>query len=184
MFLIGIDNIPNIGSLQLSESASSALVGLISGLALSIALAILPYLMHALLSQASYGTFSQTDRVTVRVYWLFLMLNVFLFSLFAGSIFDSYEKLGALNAFQFADLVGSKIPEQSIYFISYMLVQMLVLYPLFWLLRIDEFALAVIKRIRARCSIERKRAFDPMPYKFWLMYSRELMIFAIILTYS
>ena len=62
----------------------------------------------------------------------------------------------------------------------------LVSFPFFYLLRLPDLVLALVKRFKSETSNEKIDSYQPIPpyFDYAIQYPRELLIFAITLTYS
>jgi len=119
----------------------------------------------------------------VRLYWLFLLINVFLLSAVAVSVFDILSKF-VDHPQAVITLLATSLPKQATYFTNYMVLQGYAGYPLFWLLRVDELLICKLRHILVtKSKLEYREAEEPVPFFYALLYGRELLVFTIALTY-
>lgn len=183
-----LSKIQGLSFLVRALSYNSVIKGLVEGflpsLALLLFLVILPYILRAILHQRGLRLHSEFDRQLVRLYWLFLLLNVFLVSVFAGTFFEVFARV--LEHPQYiVSVLATSLPAQALYFTNYIVLQGYAGYPIFWLFRLDEYLICkFMQMFICKTAREKKEAEEPMPLFYSLLYARELLIFSIALSYS
>ncbi len=147
--------------------------GVFSSLILVIFYGVLPYLLGWLLDLQGFNLHSERDRAITRIYWLFLFLNFFLVSV-SQDILDS---LNFDSFLEFALALGSNMPSQVYFFLNYLILQGMAIYPFFWLLRFDEFVWVKLKYLFAKTQLDRSKAeLQPMQFNYPLLFSRFVFI--------
>eukprot|EP01111_Echinosteliopsis_oligospora_P005917 TRINITY_DN1969_c1_g1_i1.p1 TRINITY_DN1969_c1_g1~~TRINITY_DN1969_c1_g1_i1.p1 ORF type:complete len:788 (+),score=207.44 TRINITY_DN1969_c1_g1_i1:116-2479(+) len=162
-------------------------IGFISGylpaLVVIIATALLPTILRLLVEMAGVETHSQSRRRVMRLYFLFLLVNVFLVTVIAGGALTVIDKLVTGPVSNVLVFLGQSLPAQSIFFINYILVYALFTYPL-RILRIGNLIVSRIKRYLARSEAEVKFVERPPPFTYELLYGTQLLMFLIGFAYS
>jgi len=173
-----------VAAIRQYKTLSDIVEGLLTSLALTLFLAIVPYLIRFIFRQRKFILKSQLDRATARMYWLFLFLNVFLGSVIAGSI---WSLAGVIidHPIAVVQKLASSLPSQALYLTNYILMQGYVAYSMFWLCRFDDLLICkFIQIFKATTETQKREAEIPVPFDYPILYARELLIFGIALTYS
>jgi len=171
-----------------SELIRSLLEGLLPTIALSIFLVILPFLLKFILSLRGYLLNSAYDRMLMSAHWFFLVINVFLFSVATSTVldFNYYNKIlgQPLMLLNLGELLASSLPSQALRFMNYIAFEGFIGYPLFFLLRVDDMIITLVKRWFAKTEQQRADADKPPPFDFPIQYAREFFIFSMGMTYA
>lgn len=175
-FLINItQNHPVIGSL---------IDGFISSLALIIFMLLFPIILTIIEDWRGWRVQRERDCEILRIYWLFLIINVFLVTTIAGSIFTVLSEI-LKEPSKIPYLLAASLPQQSTVFINYIIVKGMVTNILVYMLRLPYFILCKLKQLFL-CKTQREKmaAEYPDPFEYQIQYGQELLIFCISLTYS
>lgn len=135
------------------------------------------------------GHLSQTgeDKSALGKFFAFMLVNVFLISLLAGSVIGIWNQLEqvAQNSGYLLNLLAAKIPPQVNFFINY-IATVSVLRHLINLLRpLDLFFYWLRKRsVHPKNSDELRRLRTPPELDFADVMATDLLVFAISITYS
>jgi hypothetical protein len=153
-------------------------------LVLSLFLIVLPYLLKALLTLRGSLLCSDYDRSLLQWLWGFLLLNVLLVTLVAGSYFNIAAQL-LDHPLELVGLLAQVLPKQALYLTNYMVIEGFVGYPVIMLGRIDDWCICKINQLFfARTPKAKLRAEEPFPFDYPVQYARELFIFTVALTYA
>eukprot|EP01114_Cavostelium_apophysatum_P018971 TRINITY_DN597_c0_g1_i1.p1 TRINITY_DN597_c0_g1~~TRINITY_DN597_c0_g1_i1.p1 ORF type:complete len:787 (-),score=137.08 TRINITY_DN597_c0_g1_i1:702-3062(-) len=159
--------------------------GFLPSLILLIFMGILPYIIEFIVSHRVWRVKREFYCEIYRVYFIFLVLNVFLVTTIAGSIFSVIKSL-IDEPNSVVSLLAQSLPKQSIFFTNYVITQGFISYPIFFLLRVPDYLLCKIKQMFVcKTKEEKKLATKPdPPFEYHIHYPREVLIFMIVVTYS
>ncbi|RKP02939.1 hypothetical protein CXG81DRAFT_10165, partial [Caulochytrium protostelioides] len=107
---------------SMDDSITGLIQGLIPSLAMSILTAILPICLRYLLVLAGHPTWLSVERSLIQIYYAFLIINVLLVGVIAGSTLSNLESWG-LNPANILDTLAKSAPPVSTFFINYVLFQ-------------------------------------------------------------
>eukprot|EP01112_Ceratiomyxa_fruticulosa_P018675 TRINITY_DN6012_c0_g1_i1.p1 TRINITY_DN6012_c0_g1~~TRINITY_DN6012_c0_g1_i1.p1 ORF type:complete len:746 (+),score=105.70 TRINITY_DN6012_c0_g1_i1:271-2508(+) len=157
--------------------------GFLPSLVLIIFYALLPkIIVYVSLLQSPHST-SKLEEICTQAFFMFEFINVLLVSALSGGIFNIlYTFSGDLGASEIANLLGSTIPAQSIFFINLILTYALVTCPVH-ALRFPELVMTKIKQFLTGSEGEKKEAEKPNPPYYFSLYGVELLVFSITMTY-
>ncbi|KAF5018477.1 hypothetical protein F66182_9531 [Fusarium sp. NRRL 66182] len=129
-FIAQVDTIKTLPGLTWIQDIPSFILGVISGLLPSVALAILmslvPVFMRLCAKQAGCVSISQAELFTQNAYFVFQVLQVFLVQTLANSFVSSIVTI-VNDPTQVFSMLSSSIPTASNFYISYFIVQGLTL---------------------------------------------------------
>ncbi|KAI4367949.1 hypothetical protein MLD38_016569 [Melastoma candidum] len=100
----------------------SFLQGFLPGLALKIFLIILPSLLMFMSKIEGYISWSMLERKTSAKYYFFMLVNVFLGSIIAGTAFEQLDAFLHQPPTQIPRTIGVSIPMKATFFITYIMV--------------------------------------------------------------
>jgi hypothetical protein len=196
VFASGLANLHNLSHLSIFtwlrpiiESHSRG-IGIIEGvLSPFILYLLMKYLKDVIRFFMNFWGFhfkAARELAVLQVYWTYLIFNVLLVSSVGGAIFNVLAAVVERPAIVVEMLVSS-LPQQSLFFINYLLVSGLSRVPML-LLRLDDlfdqyFALTLLS-IRRRTPLERMEARKPPPFGYATNMGHETLVLTIILTYS
>jgi hypothetical protein len=129
------------------------------------------------ISRRAFYLKTQVERAVLRTYWLFLILNVFLLSVIASSLFDTIHSVFH-DPKSTVKLFSASIPKQALFFASYIILQIFFGYPSD-LARLKKLVIFWGKSISTRHAPETSK-----PFKYAENYAQALLIFAIGMCYS
>eukprot|EP01114_Cavostelium_apophysatum_P010535 TRINITY_DN2438_c0_g2_i2.p1 TRINITY_DN2438_c0_g2~~TRINITY_DN2438_c0_g2_i2.p1 ORF type:complete len:786 (-),score=145.12 TRINITY_DN2438_c0_g2_i2:855-3212(-) len=157
--------------------------GVLPSIALNIFLVLLPFILKFVTRHRKFLMKSRHDRFLMKVLWLFLIVNVFLLSVFAAGFIDAFEAI-------FNDLsevparLANSLPKRALYLHNYMVFEGFVGYSVFFLCRLDDWILYKIKSLFSKTEADKRAALLSPPFDFPVQTAREQMIFAVGLSYS
>ncbi|VFQ70879.1 unnamed protein product [Cuscuta campestris] len=100
----------------------SFLQGFLPGLALKVFLAVLPTLLMIMSKIEGHVALSLLERRTAAKYYYFMLVNVFLGSIVAGTAFQQLHAFLHQSATQIPRNIGVSIPMKATFFITYIMV--------------------------------------------------------------
>eukprot|EP01119_Soliformovum_irregulare_P004108 TRINITY_DN15116_c0_g1_i2.p1 TRINITY_DN15116_c0_g1~~TRINITY_DN15116_c0_g1_i2.p1 ORF type:complete len:779 (-),score=190.20 TRINITY_DN15116_c0_g1_i2:68-2404(-) len=175
---------PLVDELNQHEVLKGFLMGFLPSCSLSFFILILPYLLRIILQPFKYLMRSKNERTLLRIFWFFLVLNVFLISVLANTYFSVIREL-IDNPQMLFTIFGTSIPRQALYFANWIIFEGFVSYSFFFFCRMDEFSMWKFRsRFVCKTVAEREDAHNPIQFDFAVQYSRELFVFCIGLNYS
>eukprot|EP01120_Amphizonella_sp_Union-15-10_P011592 TRINITY_DN4957_c0_g1_i1.p1 TRINITY_DN4957_c0_g1~~TRINITY_DN4957_c0_g1_i1.p1 ORF type:complete len:389 (-),score=40.50 TRINITY_DN4957_c0_g1_i1:27-1193(-) len=182
-----LSKIPILGFLAVVIEWNPVISGLIQGflptLALLLFMLLLIPIIRKLIGIEALRSLSAEDKGVYSVYFLFLIFNVLLVSLIAGSIFRVLEDM-IQNPSSIPTLLALSIPAQGIFFINYVLVAAWI-YNGMSLFRPVELIIRFLKR-KYICKSKRdfRELDEPKSYGFAPPFAKQSLIFAICIVYS
>ena len=195
-FISAFTNLETLSKVQWLDSlvravSKNALVynwleGFLPSLSLVIFMAILPYLLRFIIKWSGSFVLKDQELELLRLYWVFLLLNVFILFTITGSLFAILNELIETPT-EVVKLLAKSVPQQAIFFTNYIVVQCLVIYALFFVTRLPDYLLCKLKQwFLVKTAKENLEAQQPDPYWFdyAFQYARESLVFSIALTYS
>uniref|UniRef100_A0A6B2KZV8 CSC1/OSCA1-like 7TM region domain-containing protein n=1 Tax=Arcella intermedia TaxID=1963864 RepID=A0A6B2KZV8_9EUKA len=128
---------------------------------------------------------SKIEEFTLHKFFAFVIINIFLTSLLAGTAFDVWQQLVyfAINPPQFFPLVALAVPGQVNYFINYILLNSVFAYSI-QLLRPWWIFLRGIAICCAYSEEEFEEANKSEEFDYPYYYGMHILFFLVILTYS
>jgi len=151
--------------------------GLVPSSSLALFLSVLPDIFYAVIRMRRFYLKTQVDRSVLRMYWLFLFMNVFLLSIITSSLFDTLRAIWE-EPQETWKLFSGSIPKQALFFANYIVLQTLFGYAANFA-RLKKLLVFWFKSISASALIHHSYYFDYSEY-----YAEALLIFAIGVTYS
>ncbi|KAK7242974.1 hypothetical protein RIF29_37756 [Crotalaria pallida] len=103
-------------------AVKSVIQGFLPGLALKIFLIMLPKILMAMSKIEGFSSLSSLDRRSASKYYYFILVNVFLGSVVAGTAFQQLQQFIDKPSTEFTKTVGSTIPMKATFFITYIMV--------------------------------------------------------------
>ncbi|KAM0933111.1 putative calcium-dependent channel, 7TM region phosphate [Dioscorea sansibarensis] len=100
----------------------SFIQGLLPGIALKIFLILLPTILMMLSKFEGLVSISALERRSASKYYIFLLVNVFLGSIIAGTAFEQLDSFIHQSANQIPKTIGVSIPMKATFFITYIMV--------------------------------------------------------------
>ncbi|XP_072967501.1 calcium permeable stress-gated cation channel 1-like isoform X2 [Typha angustifolia] len=100
----------------------SFIQGFLPGIALKIFLILLPIILMLMSKFEGYVSLSALERSSASKYYLFLIVNVFLGSIIAGTAFQQLNTFIHQSANEIPETIGSSIPMKATFFITYIMV--------------------------------------------------------------
>eukprot|EP00850_Spirogloea_muscicola_P019834 SM000200S05824 [mRNA] locus=s200:186435:196386:+ [translate_table: standard] len=151
-------------------------------LALIIFLALLPNLLLFLSKLEGIAAQSHLERAAAGKFFYFNVFNVFLGVTLAGSLFNSLKQI-VKNPSSVINLLGSALPQNATFFISFIALKFLVGYGLS-LSRVVPLIIFHLKR-RFLCKTEQelKDAWDPQAIQYHTAVPNDLLIIMLALCY-
>eukprot|EP01113_Clastostelium_recurvatum_P041957 TRINITY_DN674_c0_g1_i4.p1 TRINITY_DN674_c0_g1~~TRINITY_DN674_c0_g1_i4.p1 ORF type:complete len:728 (-),score=138.05 TRINITY_DN674_c0_g1_i4:60-2243(-) len=189
--LANLDTLAKVRGLEFLAPAGSMgtgargfVQGVLPPLILIIFFALLPKILRGLNKLRAPSTYTRLDSHVLASFYAFEVINVFLVSTLAGGIFKILSQLQAdLNAQTVANLLGSSIPGQSVFFVNLVLSYALYQYPL-KALRIGELIISRLKVWRSKTNFESREKQKPKPRLYSGFYGIELLVFTITIVYA
>eukprot|EP01116_Phalansterium_solitarium_P018294 TRINITY_DN4803_c0_g1_i3.p1 TRINITY_DN4803_c0_g1~~TRINITY_DN4803_c0_g1_i3.p1 ORF type:complete len:396 (-),score=170.87 TRINITY_DN4803_c0_g1_i3:263-1450(-) len=149
-------------------------------------MSLLPYILRGILRHRGFHLHTLIDSFLTTCYWLFLVLNVFLVTTISGSVYSQLPRLSTYieSPTTVVMLLATSLPAQASFFMNYIVVQTLIMYPLLFS-RLSDFVFCRLNQwLLCKTRFDRRLAQAPDPFDFTLFYARECLIFCIALTYS
>eukprot|EP00457_Paulinella_chromatophora_P001993 gb/GEZN01001996.1/.p1 GENE.gb/GEZN01001996.1/~~gb/GEZN01001996.1/.p1 ORF type:complete len:834 (+),score=124.29 gb/GEZN01001996.1/:196-2502(+) len=172
-----------------SPTLKGFLEGVLPTLALSIFLSILPIVFQKLAIYKGISCRSQVTMQVLRYYHFFNVVNVFLVATLSGSVLDDLE--GVVNEpTHIPRLLGSALPAQGFFFLNYLMLQALFMWP--WKL-LNPVALCLARCTRSRATVreeldqmDRARANQawPLVFDYGVEYAVNLLMFTISFSFA
>ncbi|KAI0522863.1 hypothetical protein KFK09_005248 [Dendrobium nobile] len=100
----------------------SLIEGLLSGIALKIFLILLPTILMLMSKFEGHISLSSLERRAASKYYMFLLVNVFLGSIIAGTAFQQLNTFIHQSVNEFPKTIGLAIPQKATFFITYVMV--------------------------------------------------------------
>ncbi|XP_072993436.1 calcium permeable stress-gated cation channel 1-like [Typha latifolia] len=100
----------------------SFIQGFLPGIALKIFLILLPIILMLMSKFEGYVSLSSLERSSASKYYLFLIVNVFLGSIIAGTAFQQLHTFIHQSANEIPETIGASIPMKATFFITYVMV--------------------------------------------------------------
>ncbi|KAH0467028.1 hypothetical protein IEQ34_004266 [Dendrobium chrysotoxum] len=100
----------------------SLIEGLLSGIALKIFLILLPTILMLMSKFEGHISLSSLERRAASKYYMFLLVNVFLGSIIAGTAFQQLSTFIHQSVNEFPKTIGLAIPQKATFFITYVMV--------------------------------------------------------------
>ncbi|XP_050363394.1 CSC1-like protein At4g02900 [Argentina anserina] len=104
------------------NKVKSVIQGFLPGIALKIFLAVLPMIIMFMSKIEGYTSLSSLDRRSAAKYHLFILINVFLGSIVAGTAMEQLEKFTNLAQKEYLETIGRAMPLKGTFFITYTMV--------------------------------------------------------------
>lgn len=193
VFIQGIANLENLskvsgfgwlsGVVNWNPIAQGLIQQFLPSLFTILFLALLPRIIEAIVKFRGVYTHSDLNRQVLKIYFLFLIFNVFLVTMWAGGIFSVISKIANTSGWTLVQSLGSGIAAQGIFFINYVMVYMLFKYPLN-IIRIGDFVMALIKKPGCKTEEHRRDVQRPQAYNFGTSLAVLILLFAIGITYA
>jgi calcium permeable stress-gated cation channel len=160
----------------------SVIVGLVPTLALTLLMSLLPAVLHRLTVFEGLVSFSDIEKSVMKKLYYFEVVNTFFVVTLSGAIFASLHQI-IESPTSIVKLLGVSIPKQSNFFTSYVVLNALGNFPLEFL-RIVPLVLGMLYYKRAVTPKEKRDAFDPGEMDYGSLYSSQLLVFTVALSYS
>ncbi|KAI4349548.1 hypothetical protein L6164_010126 [Bauhinia variegata] len=103
-------------------AVKSLIQGFLPGLALKIFLILLPTILMTMSKIEGFSSLSSLERRSAAKYYLFILINVFLGSIVAGTALQQLKTFIGQASTEFTKTVGSTIPMKATFFITYIMV--------------------------------------------------------------
>ncbi|KAK4281131.1 hypothetical protein QN277_012661 [Acacia crassicarpa] len=113
---------PFLRSLLQKQSVKSFVQGFLPGLALKIFLILVPTLVMLMSKIEGHRSFSSLERRSAAKYYFFILVNVFLGSIVAGTAFQQLEEFIKGDSTKFAKMAGATVPMKATFYITYIMV--------------------------------------------------------------
>lgn len=171
---------------NLSPIVNGFLQGFLPTLALIVFMAILPFIMSALsVFEGSHFSRSQRNIATMHKLYYFQFFNIFLISLIGGTMFSNITQILKTSTIgSMLDLLGVAIPTVAQFFINFVMIKGLTVFP-FEILRLGPVIASYIK-IRFFCKTKREIEFEQAApsYSYGVMLPSHLLIFLLSISFS
>ncbi|XP_046854082.1 CSC1-like protein At1g62320 isoform X2 [Xenia sp. Carnegie-2017] len=167
---------------DLNPAALGLIEGVLSTLAFVVFFAILPKIMRFLSKQQGLLSFSEVESSMIEKLYVFTIVNKFLGSVLAGAFFDRVQ--GILDhPTTIPRLLAMSLPSVASFFINFVILQSLTGHATS-LLRILPFVIGNVKKIWfAKTERDKKMLWNPPPPPYGEMYSGDLFVFIIGVSY-
>uniref|UniRef100_A0A1J3IMZ1 CSC1-like protein n=1 Tax=Noccaea caerulescens TaxID=107243 RepID=A0A1J3IMZ1_NOCCA len=160
--LQGLDRVaPFLRPITRLDFVKSFLQGFLPGLALKIFLWILPTVLLIMSKIEGYIALSTLERRAAAKYYYFMLVNVFLGSIIAGTAFEQLDSFLHQSPSQIPRTIGVSIPMKATFFITYIMVDG-------WagiageILRLKPLVIFHLKNMfLVKTERDRERAMDP-----------------------
>ncbi|XP_068634228.1 CSC1-like protein At1g32090 [Aristolochia californica] len=165
--LEGLEKVaPFLGPVIEVKVIKSFLQGFLPGLALKIFLYILPAVLMIMSKVEGYISLSSLERKTATKYYYFMLVNVFLGSIVAGTAFEQLDSFLHQSPTQIPRTIGVSIPMKATFFITFIMVDG-------WagiaseILRLKPLVIFHLKNMfLVKTERDRERAMDPKSIDF------------------
>ncbi|KAL9227874.1 hypothetical protein vseg_003515 [Gypsophila vaccaria] len=104
------------------DSVKSFIQGYLPGIILKIFLLLIPMVIMLMSKIEGFTSFSYLERRSAAKYHLFILVNVFLGSIIAGTAFQNLDRFLKQSATEIPRIVGVSIPMKATFFITYVMV--------------------------------------------------------------
>ncbi|GAQ89689.1 hypothetical protein KFL_005510040 [Klebsormidium nitens] len=172
-----LDPVFDIGAVR------AILQGFLPQLALLIFLAILPKLLFFLTKREDLTSLSHADRGTAGKFYYFMVFNVFLGVTVAGSAFGQLKQM-TTNPTGIVDLLGSSIPQQATFFITYIALRGFIGYGL----ALSQLIRVVIYLVKLKFTVkteeDKREAWAPGSFFYGKNVPKDLLIVLLGLCYA
>ncbi|XP_015891582.3 CSC1-like protein At4g02900 [Ziziphus jujuba] len=162
----------------------SFIQGFLPGIALKIFLILLPTLLMTMSKIEGFTSISALERKSAQKYYFFILVNVFLGSIIAGTAFQQLHKFIHESSGQFTKTIGVSIPMKATFFITYIMVDG-------WagiaaeILRMVPLIIFHLKNtFLVKTEQDREQAMDPGSLDFATSEPRIQLYFLLGLVYS
>uniref|UniRef100_A0A166D9Z7 CSC1/OSCA1-like 7TM region domain-containing protein n=1 Tax=Daucus carota subsp. sativus TaxID=79200 RepID=A0A166D9Z7_DAUCS len=162
----------------------SFIQGFLPGIALKIFLILLPTLLMIMSKIEGFASLSSLERRSASKYHKFILVNVFLGSIVAGTALQQIHEFLNQSATEIPKIVGVSIPMKATFFISYIMVDG-------WagiageILRLVPFVMFHIKNtFLVKTEKDREEAMDPGSLTFAISEPRIQLYFLLGLVYA
>ncbi|XP_021760147.1 CSC1-like protein At4g02900 [Chenopodium quinoa] len=119
----GIEKVfPFLKHLVEKEVVTSFIQGYIPGIILKIFLLLIPMIIMFMSKIEGFTSFSSLERVAARKYHLFILVNVFLVSIIAGTALEQLKTFLHQPPSEIPKTVGASMPMKATFFITYIMV--------------------------------------------------------------
>ncbi|GAQ89688.1 early-responsive to dehydration stress protein [Klebsormidium nitens] len=152
-------------------------------LALLVFLAILPKLLLFLTKREGVTSLSHADRGCAGKYYYFMVFNVFLGVTVAGSAFGQLKQMTE-NPTGIVDLLGSSIPQQATFFITYIALSGFVGYGLALSQLIRVVIYLVKLKFLVKTEEEKRDSWAPGSFSYGSTVPKDLLIVLLGLCYA
>lgn len=160
---------------------STFIVGIIPSLALIIFLAFLPAILRAMnIFQGDLST-SEVDMGVVSKFFMFQVVTVFFGSFIAGTFANQIEQLVDDPA-SIVDVLGTAAPQTAIFFLTYLLLEGLLVTPLA-ILRIVPLVIFWVKSKMASTQRARDRLWQDQMFVFGTVLPDDMIAVLLGLTF-
>jgi len=197
IFVTGMANVRNLAKvdalkwLVFVEDLNSSLVGIIEGflptLILSVCIAIIPTVFRFIVEHiGSFYRRYEKEWLVMRCWCIFLLFNVLFLLTIGGAVFRVLQLI-INKPSDIVNLLANSLPQQSIFFINFILVSGLGRVPLKLFRLADlvkQYLLYALRAIRRRTKKELREALKPVRFDYANQVGYDLLIFTIVLTYS
>lgn len=169
---------------DISPQILAVVEGFLPSLVLLIFISITKPIIELLYSHQGESSYSRIEWMTMATYWGFLIFNVFLVSTIGGAILKVLDDF-VDNPRSIINLLASSLPQQSGFFINYLLIAGFGRLPL-KLFRLPAlvqriFTIILCKPVTER---EKKKQYRPESFDYSLEVAEELLVFTLTLCYS
>eukprot|EP00850_Spirogloea_muscicola_P020389 SM000214S06783 [mRNA] locus=s214:190588:201621:+ [translate_table: standard] len=151
-------------------------------LALIIFLALLPNLLLFLSKLEGIAAQSHLERAAAGKFFYFNVFNVFLGVTLAGSLFNSLKQI-VKNPSSVINLLGSALPQNATFFISFIALKFLVGYGLSLSRLVPLIIFHLKRRFLCKTEQELKDAWDPQAIQYHTAVPNDLLIIMLALCY-
>lgn len=192
-FVSGLSNLDNLskvegfGFLVSLLRQNAVITGFVQGflptLAMTIFFALLVTIITFAVTQMGVYSKSKVSRAVLTKYFAFQIVNVLLVYTISGAILKVLNKL-LDNPSQIIDILATSLPQQSGFFINYVMLLSLsgqtqaLLNPGFLIVR------WIKQRFLCKTAREFKEAENPGSFSLEKSYTNHLLVFTILITYS
>ncbi|XP_044486613.1 CSC1-like protein At4g02900 isoform X3 [Mangifera indica] len=166
------------------DFVKSIIQGFLPGIALKIFLIVLPYILMAMSQIEGFRSLSSLERRSAHKYYMFILVNVFLGSIIAGTAFQQLDVFLNRSPAEIPKTIGVSIPMKATFFITYIMVdgwagiaaEILRLVPLV-IFHLRNFFLV-------KTAQDRDEAMDPGYFRLALCEPRVQFYFLLGLVYA
>ncbi|KAJ0979636.1 hypothetical protein J5N97_015110 [Dioscorea zingiberensis] len=162
----------------------SFIQGFLPGIALKIFLILLPTILMTMSKVEGFTSLSKLERRSASKYYLFLLINVFLGSIIAGTAFQNLDSFIHQSASDIPRIIGVSIPMKATFFITYIMVDG-------WagiaaeIIRLKPLIVFHLKNtFLVKTEQDREQAMDPGSLEFGASEPRIQLYFLLGLVYS